>query len=157
MLMKPADGDWITYGRDQAETHHSPLKQIDATNVGRLKQVWSYEIDMGGGGTQESTPLFHDGVIYSVTNWSKVFAVDARTGKEKWRFDPEVNQQTVRPKICCGIVNRGAALYEGMLIRSLMDNRIADDLGFSSQSHFNRVFARLTGMTPLKARRMLVG
>ncbi len=52
---------------------------------------------IGGGGTQESTPLVHDGVIYSVTNWSKVFAVDARTGKEKWRFDPEVNQNHRSP------------------------------------------------------------
>ncbi|MFM2125655.1 MAG: quinohemoprotein alcohol dehydrogenase [Acidobacteriota bacterium] len=116
--------EWLSYNLTPGETRYSPLKQIDTTNVGRLKQAWSYEIDMGGGGTQESTPLFHDGVIYSVTNWSKVFAVDARTGKEKWRFDPEVNQQTVRPKICCGIVNRGLAIYENLIISAALDGRL---------------------------------
>ena len=59
-----------------------------------------------------------------VTNWSKVFAVDARTGKEKWRFDPEVNQQTVRPKICCGIVNRGVAIYDNLIISAVLDGRL---------------------------------
>ena len=45
-----------------------------------------------------------------------VYALDARTGKELWRWDPEVNQTAVRPKICCGIVNRGIAIYNGMII-----------------------------------------
>ena len=56
--------------------------------------------------------------LYGITNWSVVFAVDARTGKEKWRWDPEVNQTAVRPKICCGVVNRGLALYNGMIYRA---------------------------------------
>ncbi len=116
--------EWLTYNASPAETRFSPLKQIDTTNVGKLAQVWSYNIDFGGGGTQESTPLVHDGVIYSITNWSKVFAVDARTGKEKWRFDPEVNQTTVRPKICCGIVNRGVAIYENLVIFPALDGRL---------------------------------
>jgi quinohemoprotein ethanol dehydrogenase len=116
--------EWLTYNLTPEETRYSPLNLINTSNVGRLKQVWSYEIDFGGGGTQESTPLFHDGVLYSITNWSRVFAVDARTGKEKWRFDPEVNQATVRPKICCGIVNRGVALYENLVIAPVLDGRL---------------------------------
>jgi quinohemoprotein ethanol dehydrogenase len=116
--------EWLTYNGNPQEQRYSPLKLIDTSNVSRLKQVWSYEIDMGGGGTQESTPLVHDGVLYSVTNWSKIFAVDARTGKEKWRFDPEVNQTTVRPKICCGIVNRGLAIYENLIISAVLDGRL---------------------------------
>ena len=116
--------EWLTYNASPGETRYSPLKQIDTANVGKLALAWSYEIDFGGGGTQESTPLVHDGVIYSITNWSKVFAVDARTGKEKWRFDPEVNQTTVRPKICCGIVNRGVAIYENLIIAPALDGRL---------------------------------
>ncbi len=116
--------EWLTYNASPGETRYSPLKQIDTANVGKLGLAWSYEIDFGGGGTQESTPLVHDGVIYSITNWSRVFAVDARTGKEKWRFDPEVNQTTVRPKICCGIVNRGVALYENLVIAPVLDGRL---------------------------------
>jgi quinohemoprotein ethanol dehydrogenase len=116
--------EWLSYNLTPGETRYSPLKQIDTTNVSRLALAWSYDIDFGGGGTQEATPLVHDGVIYSITNWSKVFAVDARTGKEKWRFDPEVNQQTVRPKICCGIVNRGLAIYENTIIMPALDGRL---------------------------------
>ncbi|MEP7352794.1 MAG: PQQ-dependent dehydrogenase, methanol/ethanol family [Acidobacteriota bacterium] len=116
--------EWLSYGLTQGETRYSPLKKIDTTNVSKLEMVWSYDVVGGGGGTQESTPLVHDGVLYSVTNWSKVFALDARTGKEKWRFDPEVNQETVRPKICCGIVSRGLALYDNTVITATLDGRL---------------------------------
>ena len=51
-----------------------------------------------------------------ITNWSVVIAVDVKTGKERWRWDPEVNQVAVRPKICCGVVNRGLAFFNGKII-----------------------------------------
>src|SRR5688500_14689254 len=79
-----ASGEWLSYGLDQAETRFSPLADINASNVARLTPAWSYEVGSGGGG-QEATPLVAGGVIYGITNWSVVFAVDARTGKEKWR------------------------------------------------------------------------
>src|SRR5262245_19017956 len=101
--------DWLTYGLNQYEQRYSPLKLIDATNVSRLGLAWSYDVGVGNGG-QEATPLFWNGTLYGITNWSIVFAVDARTGKEKWRWDPEVNQAAVRTKICCGVVNRGIAI-----------------------------------------------
>lgn len=115
--------EWLVNGLNYGETRYSPLKQIDATNVGRLGLAWSYEVGPGGG-TQESTPLVSNGVMYSVTNWSIVFAVDARTGKEKWRWDPEVNHTTVAPKICCGVVNRGLGLYERKVIVPVTDGRL---------------------------------
>src|SRR5262247_1927622 len=102
--------EWLTYGLTPGETRYSPLKQIDASNVSRLGLTWSYDIGPGGGG-QEATPLVYNGTIYGITNWSIVFAVDARTGKEKWRWDPEVNRQDTSDKLCCGVVNRGLALY----------------------------------------------
>lgn len=114
---------WLTYGLNPGETRYSPLKQIDASNVSRLGLAWSYEIGPGGG-TQESTPLVYNGVIYSVTNWSIVFAVDARTGKERWRWDPEVNHAAVAPKICCGVVNRGLAIYQGKIFVPVIDGRL---------------------------------
>src|SRR4051794_8011622 len=107
--------EWLTYGLTPGETRYSPLKQIDTTNVSHLAPAWSFEVGPGGG-NQESTPLFWNGTLYGITNWSVVFAVDARTGKEKWRWDPEVNQPAVRPKICCGVVNRGLAIYQGKII-----------------------------------------
>jgi quinohemoprotein ethanol dehydrogenase len=106
--------EWLTNGISQSETRYSPLNLLNATNVSRLGLAWSYEAGPGGGG-QEATPLMYNGTLYGITNWSIVFAVDARTGKEKWRWDPEVNHPAVQPKLCCGVVNRGLALYQGKL------------------------------------------
>ena len=117
-----SDG-WLTHGRTQGEMRYSPLDQINTTNVSRLLPAWSYDVGPGGGG-QEATPLVANGTIYGITNWSIVFAVDARTGKEKWRWDPEVNQTAVRPRICCGVVNRGLALYNGMIFAPVIDGRL---------------------------------
>jgi quinohemoprotein ethanol dehydrogenase len=75
-----SDGDWLSYGLTPGETRYSPLKQIDATNVNRLGLMWSYEVG-DGGGDQEATPLVWNNTIYGVTNYSIVFAVDARSGK----------------------------------------------------------------------------
>jgi quinohemoprotein ethanol dehydrogenase len=116
-------GDWLSYGRSQSETRYSPLKQIDASNVNRLGLSWTYVVGAGGG-NQEATPLVWNNTIYGITNWSVVFALDARTGKELWRWDPEVNQSAVRPKICCGIVNRGLAIYNGMIFAPIIDGRL---------------------------------
>ncbi len=115
--------DWLSYGFTPQETRYTPLNQINASNVSRLGLVWSYEAGPGGGG-QEATPLEHNGVIFSITQWSVVFAVDARTGKEKWRWDPEVNQTALRSKICCGVVQRGIAIYDGKIISPIIDGRL---------------------------------
>src|ERR1700730_7100201 len=106
--------EWLTYGLTQAETRFSPLTQLNTGNVHRLGLAWSRDVGSGGGG-QEATPLVSNGTVYGITNWSVVFALDARTGKERWRWDPEVKQTAVRPKICCGVVNRGLAVYQGMI------------------------------------------
>src|SRR5579862_5823861 len=118
------NGDaWVSYGVTPGETRYSPLNQINASNVSRLGLAWSIDIGTGGG-NQEATPLEWNGTIYGITNWSIVFAVDARTGKEKWRWDPEVNQDMVRGKICCGVVQRGIALYQGLVIAPIVDGRL---------------------------------
>jgi len=108
--------DWITYNMNWSEQRYSPLNQVNASNVSRLGVAWSYEIPAAAGpaqNRQEATPLVFNGVLYSITPWSVVYAVDARTGKEVWHSDPEVNQQIWQSRICCGVVNRGLALYQG--------------------------------------------
>src|SRR3974390_3222773 len=65
--------EWITYGGNPQGQRYSPLKLIDTSNVGRMGLVWSYEVGQGGGG-QEATPLVWNGTIYSITNYSIVFA-----------------------------------------------------------------------------------
>jgi len=115
--------EWLTYGLNMGETRYSPLKQIDAMNVSRLGLAWTYEIGPGGG-NQEGTPLMANGVLYGVTNWSITYALDARTGKELWRYDPKIDQVVVRPKACCGIVNRGLAIYDGKIFVPVLDGRL---------------------------------
>jgi len=118
-----SDGDWLTYGLTPGETRFSPLKQIDASNVKRLGLVWSYEVGEGGG-DQEATPLVWNNTIFGVTNWSIVFAVDARTGQQKWRWDPEVNRKATQDRLCCGVVNRGLALYHNKVYVPVNDGRL---------------------------------
>jgi quinohemoprotein ethanol dehydrogenase len=120
--------EWISYGVNWAEQRYSPLKQIDATNVSRLGLAWSTEIPVAAGNPaqthQEETPLIFNGVLYGITPWSIAYAVDLRTHKEIWRADPEVNQQLWQSRICCGVVNRGIALYEGKIIAPVVDGRL---------------------------------
>jgi quinohemoprotein ethanol dehydrogenase len=116
--------EWLTYGLDLAERRYSPLKQIDSTNVKRLGLAWSVDI-VGGGGAQENTPLVSNGVIYMVTNWSIASAIDARTGKQIWRWDPRVNRAVMARRICCGNVTRGVAIYNGKVYVPVIDGRLA--------------------------------
>lgn len=116
-------GSWLSYGKTQGETRYSPLKQINDSNASRLGLAWSAVVGAGGS-NQEGTPLMWNNTLYGITTWSVVYALDARTGERIWRHDPEINQQAVRPKICCGIVNRGIALYNGMIIAALNDGRL---------------------------------
>ena len=118
--------EWLTSGRDYFEQRYSPLTQINAANVNRLGVAWSYEVGTGGG-PQEATPLIANGVLYGITNWSIVFAVDARTGKELWRYDPNVDRSidaTGSDRLCCGVISRGVALYEGKVIVPVVDGRL---------------------------------
>src|SRR6478672_2023792 len=118
--------EWITHGINYAEQRFSPLKQIDSTNVGRLSLAWSYELGTGGG-QQSATPLVVNGVMYAITNWSIAFAVDARTGHELWRYDPEIDRKINSPgsdRLCCGVHNQGVAAYEGKVIVPVNDGRL---------------------------------
>ena len=126
----PANGEeWLTHGMDPGEKRFSPLKQIDTSNVGRLALAWSFDVPPaaggpGGTGNQETTLLAWNGMLFGMTNWSLVFAVDAHTGKPLWKWDPEVNRLTVGPKACCGIVNRGVAIYDGKIYAPILDGRL---------------------------------
>src|SRR5215831_1743823 len=114
-------GDWITHGRNYAETRFSPLKGIDASNVKDLRLAWSFDTDTTRG--LEATPLIIDGVMYTTGSWSIVYALDARTGKQLWRFDPQVPRQFGQ-KACCDVVNRGVAVYKGKVYVGTIDGRL---------------------------------
>jgi len=114
-------GEWITHGRNYSETRFSPLKTIDASNVNDLRLAWSFDTDTTRG--LEATPLIIDGVMYTTGSWSIVYALDARTGKQLWRFDPQVPRQFGQ-KACCDVVNRGVAVYKGKVYVGTIDGRL---------------------------------
>ena len=112
---------WLTIGRDYAETRFSPLKQINASNVARLGVAWSYDTQSLRG--LEATPLVANGVMYSSADWSNVFAVDARSGRQLWRWDSKADR--VRgERACCDVVNRGLALYKDKIYVGVIDGRL---------------------------------
>ena len=111
----------MSTGRNYAETRFSPLQQINADNVSRLGLAWYFETDSTIG--TEATPLVVDGVMYTTTVWNRLHALDARTGKELWRYDPQVNRSWMR-YMCCGPSNRGPAVWKGRVYEGTIDGRL---------------------------------
>jgi quinohemoprotein ethanol dehydrogenase len=114
-------GQWLTVGRTSDEQRFSPLKQINTENVNQLSLAWYLDFDSNRG--QEATPLAIDGVLYFSTAWSKVKAVDARTGKLLWAYDPKVPGEFAG-RGCCDLVNRGVAAWKGRIYVSTYDGRL---------------------------------
>ncbi len=115
-------GQWMMYGRDYNEQRFSPLKQINADNVSRLGLAWYADLAERGG-SYETTPVIVDDEIFVTSPWSKVYAFDARTGKRLWKYDPRVPGDFA-VKLCCGIVNRGVAVWKGKVIWGTLDGRL---------------------------------
>ena len=109
---------WLTLGGDWTGAYYSPLKDIDAGNVGRLGFAWDYRLGTNRG--QESTPLVIDGVMYATSNFGRVYALDAATGRELWKYDPRMDGQWAR-YACCDAVNRGLAAFDGRLYVGALD------------------------------------
>ncbi|WP_293675973.1 PQQ-dependent dehydrogenase, methanol/ethanol family [uncultured Phenylobacterium sp.] len=114
-------GEWLTYGRTYDEQRFSPLDQINKETVGRLGVAWWTGFDTDRG--QEATPLVADGVLYTTTTWSKVFAFDAKTGKALWSYDPQVDGGKGF-NACCDVVNRGVALWKDKVYVGALDGRL---------------------------------
>ncbi len=81
----PVARDWSVYGGSPEYQHYSSLAQINRSNVKQLQVAWSY--DSGEQGGLQTSPLMIDGVLYGISPTQKIFAVDAATGKELWKFD----------------------------------------------------------------------
>ena len=116
-----ADGEWLAVGRTYDEQRYSPLTKVNTTNVNQLGLAWYHEFDTNRG--QEATPVVVDGVMYVSTAWSKVYALDAKTGAQKWAFDPKVDG-TKGFDACCDVVNRGVAVWKGKVYVGALDGRL---------------------------------
>jgi quinohemoprotein ethanol dehydrogenase len=123
--LRAADRDpanWISHGHGYSEQRFSPLSQIHARNAHELRLAWRFPTGLRRG--HEATPLVVDGVMYVTGSWSIVFALDASTGKQLWRWDPGVSEEVGR-KACCDVVNRGVAIYKGRVYVGVLDGRLA--------------------------------
>jgi PQQ-dependent dehydrogenase (methanol/ethanol family) len=114
-------GQWMSHSRTLDEQYYSPLARINEGNVGKLGLAWY--VDLPTNQNIESTPIMVDGVVYLTLPWSKVMALDARTGKQLWLHDPKV-AGAWNVNICCGVDNRGAAAWNGKIIFGTLDGRL---------------------------------
>ena len=113
--------NWLSHGRSYSEQRFSLLEQINEATIGRLGLAWYLDLDTKRG--QQASPLIVDGVMYSTSAWSKVQAIRAATGELLWQFDPQVAPEW-DVKSCCGVQNRGAAVWKGRVYVGTLDGRL---------------------------------
>lgn len=116
-------GSWLTYGQTYKEQRFSKLTQINRSNVHQLGIAWSKQIgDFNM--RMQGTPIVADGVLYATNGWSVVYAFDAATGEQLWRYDPQVDRSYVRLACCGPAHNRGVAVYRGKVYVATFDGRL---------------------------------
>src|SRR5690349_21307055 len=113
----PADGSrWLTFGGNYSNHRHSPLTQITPSNVSTLKQVWTFQTATLG--NFETTSLLRDNVLYVTGPQNVAWAIDARTGRQIWRYRRELPANLTA---CCGLVNRGFGVLGDKLFMTTLD------------------------------------
>jgi len=119
-LLHAADepANWLSHGRTYDEQRFSSLDEIDTSNVGDLGLAWYFDVPTRRG--MEATPIVADGTMFVTGSWSIVYALDAATGRELWRYDPQVPKQWAQ-YACCDAVNRGAAIWENSVLVATLD------------------------------------
>jgi alcohol dehydrogenase (cytochrome c) len=138
----------LTQGMGYNLQRFSTLNQINKDNAKDLVPVWNYSYDDNR--SEESQPLVYKGVLYVTTN-SATMAIEAKTGKEIWKTKVEYPPEVPRI-VCCGIINRGAALYDGKVYRTTLDaNVVAVDAKTGKQVWKSHVIDFKTGYSMTSA------
>jgi alcohol dehydrogenase (cytochrome c) len=126
----PVGKDWVTNGGNLTNQRYSTLKQINTDNAKLIKGAWMTRLKGSGYGDKysaEATPLVKDGIMYVVTGNDDVFALSAKTGEIQWERWSGIDQTITT--VCCGWLNRGLAMGEGMLFLGQLDaNVVALDI-----------------------------
>jgi len=110
----------LTYGMGYHLQRHSPLNQVNRNTVKRLVPVWNVSLDNNWG--EQAQPLVYNGVMY-VTNARHTVAIDVGTGRQVWRHTLDWPADTPRV-VCCGVSNKGAALYNDRVYRTTLDAHV---------------------------------
>lgn len=111
----------VTNGMGRDLQRYSPLTTLNQDNVKNLMPVWAFSLGGEKQRGQESQPLIHDGIMYITGSYSRLYAIDVKTGKELWQYDARL-PEGILP--CCDVVNRGAALYGDKVYFGTLDARI---------------------------------
>jgi 1-butanol dehydrogenase (quinone) len=114
-------GDVLSYGLGLKAQRYSPAKKLNTRNVAGLVPAWTFSFGGEKQRGQEAQPLVHDGVIYVTSSYSRLHALDARTGKQLWSYEHRLPDD-IRP--CCDVVNRGAAIYGDKVYFGTLDARM---------------------------------
>ena len=111
----------VTNGMGRHLQRYSPMDQINKENVARMVPAWAFSLGGEKQRGQEAQPLIKDGVMYVTGSYSRIYAIDAKTGKEIWQYDARL-PEGILP--CCDVVNRGAALYGDKVYFGTLDARL---------------------------------
>lgn len=114
-------GDVLISGLGPEGQRHSPLKDVNTKSVSRLVPAWSMSFGGEKQRGQQSQPLVHNGKMFVTASYSRLFAVDAKTGKKLWKYEHRL-PEGIMP--CCDVVNRGAALYDNLVIFGTLDAQL---------------------------------
>lgn len=113
--------DVVSYGLGPQGQRYSPLNMINTENVAKLMPAWAFSFGGEKQRGQEAQPLVHDGKMFVTASYSRIFAIDAKTGEELWQYDHRL-PDGILP--CCDVVNRGAALYDDLVIFGTLDAQL---------------------------------
>lgn len=124
--------NWLLHHKSYDAHRYSSLDQITPENVKNLKLAWTMAIGgiQGGGlwthGGLEATPLVEDGFMYLADGWGSVYKIDTHGGKGRlvWKMDPKTDRDWAGAVTCCGVDNRGVALWHDAVISSVIDGRL---------------------------------
>src|SRR5689334_19922035 len=111
----------LTYGLGPQAQRFSPLDKVNTETVSKLVPVWAFSFGGEKQRSQESQPIIHDGTIYVTASYSRIFALDARTGERKWAYEHRL-PEGIMP--CCDVINRGAAISGDKIIFGTLDAKL---------------------------------
>ena len=114
-------GDVLSWGIGQEGQRYSPLKKINTSTVSKLVPAWSFSFGGEKQRGQQSQPLIHNGKMFVTGSYSRIFALDAKTGAKLWKYEHRL-PDGIMP--CCDVINRGAALYDNLVIFATLDAQI---------------------------------
>ena len=121
MIEKKSDNSVLSWGMGQQGQRFSDLTQINTRTVRKLTPAWSFSFGGEKQRGQESQPLIHDGKMFVTGSYSRIFALDLKTGTKLWKYEHRL-PDGIMP--CCDVVNRGAALYDNLVIFGTLDAQL---------------------------------